>query len=130
MADDEFVVVLWLARASELKRCEELEPDYGDHDDGKGEKNVSSELTLSRISVVNLSDEEEISQADSLSVQDIGSDVESVESLRDILTGEILEERNDRFGHEESIHVRCRSAGRRIDRSTTSRGESVAGSGE
>lgn len=93
LADDKLVVVFWLATGTKLERCQKLEANDRDHDNGQGEENVAGELTLDRIARVNLADKEEIAQADLLASKNVGTTNEcGSHEIGDILTRLALEE--------------------------------------
>lgn len=106
LANNEFIVVFRRTCRTKVDRGQELECDDGHHDARDHQENVVGELALSRLSIVDFADGEQVTQADFLTREDIPVDVQVVELLRDVAAGAELEYIQHPSIHEVNIRVR------------------------
>lgn len=106
LTNNELVVILRRTSRPKVDGRDELEPNNADHKNGESEKDIGGEETLRRVTSVDFPNQEQVPQADPLSVQDIGIYIQSIELLRHILARIELEHIQNRLMHEVCINPR------------------------
>ena len=92
LANDELVMILRSSRGTKVDRGDELETNDANHHDRQCKKDVGREQALGRVTVVNLANQEQVTEACALPVEDVRGNVQCVDLLRQVLARVELED--------------------------------------